>query len=79
MQTVTLGEAFNRYDLFLTDGTHRRNTRSAGISIDQDRTGAALAFSATVLTSCQIKLIAQHGEQTGGRSCVNGAKHPVNT
>jgi hypothetical protein len=73
MQTVTLGEAFNRRDSLLTDGSHRRDARSAGTSIDQDRAGAALAFSAAVLASRQIKLIAQHAEQTDVRTCVNGA------
>jgi hypothetical protein len=62
MQTVTLGEPFNRRDSLLTDCSHRRDARSAGTSIDQDRTGTALAFSAAVLASRQIKLIAQHAE-----------------
>jgi hypothetical protein len=73
MQMVTLGEAFNRCNLFLTDSAHRRDARSAGISIDQDCTGAALAFSTAVLASRQIKMIAQHAEQTDVRICVNGA------
>jgi hypothetical protein len=77
MQTVTLGESFNRYDWFLTDGTHRCNARSARISIDQDRTGAALAFSAAVLASRQIKLITQNCEETGARICINGAGDSV--
>jgi hypothetical protein len=51
MQTVTLGEAFNRHNSLLTDGSHRRDARSARTSIDQDRAGAALAFSATVLAT----------------------------
>jgi hypothetical protein len=51
MQAVALGEAFDGRDLFLTHGAYQRDARSTGTSIDQHRTGAALAFAAAVLGS----------------------------
>jgi hypothetical protein len=62
MQMVALGKAFNRRDLLLTDSAYRCDAGPAGTPIDQDGTGAALSFSAPVLASRQIKLIAQDAE-----------------
>jgi hypothetical protein len=73
MQMVTLGKAFNGRDLLLTNSAYRGDARPAGTAIDQDRTGAALCFSAPVLAPRQIKLIAQDAEQTAVRVCINGA------
>ncbi len=46
---VTLGKAFNGRDLLLTNSAYRGDARPAGTAIDQDRTGAALSFSAPYL------------------------------
>jgi len=59
---VTLGKAFNGRDLLLTNSAYRGDARPAGTAIDQDRTSAALSFSAPVLAPRQIKLIAQDAD-----------------
>jgi hypothetical protein len=65
MQAVTLGQAFNRGDVFLPYGAYLCDARLARISIDQNGASAALAFPATILTPGEVELLAQHREQAG--------------
>jgi hypothetical protein len=77
VQAVALGEAFNGSDLLLGDIADTRDTGSARLAIDQDGTGAALAFAAAVLASCQIEMVAQYEEQAGFGIHVGGIDAPV--
>ena len=77
MQAVALREAFDGSDLPLGDIADSRDAGSARLAIDQDGTGAALAFAAAVLASCQIEMVAQDEEQAGVGIRVGGIDAPV--
>ena len=57
-----LREAFNGNDLPLGDIANSRDAGSAGLAIDQDGTGSALAFATSVLAAGQIEMVAQDKE-----------------
>jgi hypothetical protein len=65
MQAIALSEAFNGRDLLLGNVADTSDAGSTGLAIDQNGAGSALAFTATVLASCQVKMVAQHEEQAG--------------
>jgi len=62
MKSVALSEALNGSDLPLGDIADARDAGSARLAIDQYGARAALAFSAAVLASCQIEMVAQNEE-----------------
>jgi hypothetical protein len=72
MQAVALGEAFNGGNLPLRNIADPRDAGPARLAIDQNGTGAALAFAAAILAAGQIEMVAQHEQQAGVGIRVNG-------
>jgi hypothetical protein len=67
MQLIAAGESFNGCNLLRGNGDDLGDAGPLCFSVDQDGAGAALAFSASVLASGQIELLAQSTEQAGLR------------
>ena len=64
MQLIALSEPFNGRDLLLPYLADASYTGTLRLSIDQHRTGAALALAAPVLASRQVEMLSQHSKQT---------------
>jgi hypothetical protein len=77
MQPSAARQPLNGGDLFVDGSFGWRDARPLGSSIDQDRTGAALALSATVLGPHQIQVLPQYGEQAGLRIHIDRAAAAV--
>jgi phenylalanine-4-hydroxylase len=60
MQLLSLSNTFNRGDLFTRGAGDGRQTRAVRDAIDKNRTGAALAFAATIFGSREIQFFAQN-------------------
>jgi hypothetical protein len=65
-QPSTLGKTFYGNDLATFDLTHRDQTTVYDFTIDQDRTGAALAFPASLFRAGFAEIFAKHVEQSPG-------------
>jgi hypothetical protein len=59
------------------DGTDRSDTRSPGLTVNDDSAGPALAEAATKLRAPQLQVIAEDVEQRRGRVDVHLLRAPV--
>jgi len=64
VQLFAARDAFDRFDGRAFNLRNRNQTTVHNPAIDEDRTRATLAFAATFLRTRQMKLLAQHVEQT---------------
>ncbi len=55
----------------------RRDARTMSLTIDQDSTGTALPFAATIFAACEVELLAKDGKEAGVRLRVDNECVPV--
>ena len=77
MQLFAGGEALNGGDFPLSNRRDLRDARALGLPINENCASPTLAFSASVLGSGQIQMVAQGGQQAGLRVCLEGVRTVV--
>ena len=77
VELAALCQPFEGGDLGALEGRHRPRAGSHGITLDQDRAGAALPEPAPEPRPGDPDVVAEHVEQGGGRVDVDGVGRPV--
>src|SRR5262249_13404018 len=63
MEPIAFGQCFDRHHRLVADGGEPRHTRSGDLIVDENRAGAAVAFTAPELGSSEPELVAEDREQ----------------
>src|SRR6476659_10499257 len=74
---VVAGDAFDSFYFRALHLSDRNETAVYNFAVNENRTGAALAFAATFLRSGQVQLLAQYVEQARHRMRVKPFRFPV--